>query len=332
MTRPWTLALPTLSALMFASCGVVSLVASPEPGAPDSPIAKIGTIDTDTVETSPVVVGGKLYRFESVREGYHANATGVPYFHLIDVETGEATPAFAQRHALGSAYVEDDTMYVFGVPGWGTAQINVFSSSDLVHWEEHVALDLPGWELYNTSVCQTEDGYVMAFEVGGPAEVAGQPFTARFARSADLIHWELLPEPAVYTKQKYSACPTIRWSDGWYYMTHLEAIGGYRFETHIVRSRDLVAWESSTRNPVITFDETDKTLASEHLTPEQVEEIRGALNRNNSDIDYIEFEGQVVIYYSWGDQVGNEFLAQAVFDGTMDEFFAFYFPQERESE
>ncbi len=290
-----------------------------------SPIEKIGTIDVDTVETSPVVFKDTLYRFESIRPGYHGNTTGQPYFQLVDVATGQATPAFAHGHALGSAYAEDGTMYVYGTAGWGSSIVRVFVSTDLEHWEEHVALDLPGWELYNTSVCKAEDGYVMAFEVGGPPEVAGQRFTGRFALSDDLLEWTLLPEPAVYTKEKYSACPTIRWSNGWYYMTHLEAIGGYRFETHMVRSRDLATWEISPGNPVITFDDRDKAIASDRLTREQIEHIRGALNRNNSDIDYTEFDGQVVIYYSWGDQTGNEFLAKAFFRGTLDEFFAFYF-------
>lgn len=289
-------------------------------------IHKIGTIDIDTVETSPVVFQDTLYRFESIREGYHGNDTGVPFFQLINVETGEATPAFAQGHALGSAYAEDGTMYVFGVPGWGASKINVFVSTDLVHWEQHEVLDLPGWEIYNTSVCKAEDGYTLVFEVGAPPEVVGNGFTGRFATSDDLLNWTLLPEPAVYTKEKYSACPTIRWSRGWYYMTHLNAIGGYQFETNMVRSRDLATWEQSPRNPVLTFDDRDKTIASDRLTREQIDHVHGALNRNNSDIDYAEYDGQVVIYYSWGDQVGNEFLSKAYFDGTLDEFHRFYFP------
>lgn len=291
-------------------------------------IDKIGTIDIDTVETSPIVFKGELYRFESIRPGYHGNDTSKPYFHFINVKTGKATPAFAQGHALGSAYVEGDTVYAFGTPGWGASSINLFISKDMVNWEEHQALDLPGWELFNTSVCKADDRYIMAFEVGGPEDVAGQRFTGRFAESKDLRTWSLLHEPAVYTKEKYSACPTIRWHDGWFYVTYLNAIGGYRFETNIVRSQDLAQWQDSPRNPVLTFDDRDKAVASDRLSFAQITEIGKSLNRNNSDLDFIEFEGKVVLYYSWGDQVGNEFLAKAIYNGTLVEFLTSFFEAE----
>ena len=69
-------------------------------------IVKRGTIDCDLVESTPIVFGGKLYRFEYVRERYKPNTTGGPYFRFIDVATGEATPAFAKGYALGCAYAE----------------------------------------------------------------------------------------------------------------------------------------------------------------------------------------------------------------------------------
>lgn len=302
------------------------------PDAPAPKIKKKGTIDIDTVETTPLVFKGKLYRFESIRAGYHGNDTGRSYFRLVDVESGERTPAFGQDHALGSAYVEDGKVYIYGTPGWGASSIHVFVSTDLTNWEQHQVLDLPGWELFNTSVCKADDQYIMAFEVGGPPEVAGQRFTGRFASSKDLVHWELIPEPAVYTKEKYSACPTIRWSDGWFYVTYLEALGGYRFATHMVRSRDLAIWEDSPNNPVLMFDQHDKVVATDLLNPEQIQEIRDALNRNNSDLDFIEFKGKVVLYYSWGDQVGNEFLAEAIYDGDLKAFFDSFFPEKNDPE
>jgi hypothetical protein len=57
------------------------------------------------------------------------------------------------------------------------------------------------------------------------------------------------------------------------------------------------------------------------------EEIAKALDRNNSDFDLCQWQGKVMISYSWGDQVGNEFLAQATYDGTLEEFFAGFFPK-----
>lgn len=34
----------------------------------------------------------------------------------------------------------------------------------------------------------------------------------------------------------------------------------------------------------------------------------------------------MIINYSWGDQLGIEFLAEAVYDGTLEEFLEGWFP------
>jgi hypothetical protein len=279
------------------------------------------------VETTPVVFQGKLYRFEYVRANYWNNETGSSYFRFIDVATGQPTPRFAVGFHLGSAFVEGDTVYVYGVKGWGTETIYVFWSNDLKNWSSQTALRLPGWGIYNTSVCKGAEKYVMAFEVGEPPEVVGVRFTNRFAESKDLLNWHPLPEPCVFTKERYSACPVIRFLDGFYYMIYLEAMPGPTYEPHIVRSKDLVRWENSPLNPVMRHSMEDKRIANPRLTAEQRERIAKALNINNSDLDLCEFQGKVIIYYSWGDQRGVEHLAEAVYDGTLAEFLQGFFPR-----
>jgi hypothetical protein len=189
-------------------------------------IRKLGTLDLRMVETTPVVFRDRLYRFEYVRKDHHANKTEDSYFRFIDVETGKATTAFAKGYDLGCAYVEGATMWVFGVDNWDGENIAVFRSTDQELWEQHMALKLPGWGLFNTSVCKAGDRYVMAIEVGKPPQVVGVPFTMRFAESKNLLHWTLLPEACVYTKERYSACPALRHFDGWFYMLYLEARPG----------------------------------------------------------------------------------------------------------
>ena len=111
-------------------------------GEPQRPtIRKIGTLDLDMVETTPVVFRDRLYRFEYVRPGYQANKTGDSYFRFIDVETGKATPAFARTFDLGCAYAEDETMWVFGVDNWDGENIFVFRSNDLEHWEQRPSVE-----------------------------------------------------------------------------------------------------------------------------------------------------------------------------------------------
>src|SRR3990172_6618118 len=102
------------------------------------PIVKLGTIDVDLVETTPVVFKGRLYRFEYVRHNYWANKTGDDYFRFVEHEAGQHTPAFAKGRVLGSAFVDGGTMYVTGTGGrgkkWGAEQVWMFASRDLKNW------------------------------------------------------------------------------------------------------------------------------------------------------------------------------------------------------
>jgi hypothetical protein len=292
-------------------------------------IRKLGTLDCDLVEATPVVFHGRLYRFEYVRRQYLPNQSGDSYFRFIDVTTGEPTAAFAHGYHLGSAYAEGDSVWAFGVDIWDGEEIRVFWSQDFANWESQTALRLPGWGLFNTSVCKGRDGYVMAFEVGQAPHDTGVRFTNYFARSTDLRHWELLPpEQVVFATDRYTACPAIRYlSDGRYYMVYLETLPGPEYEMYMARTPDLINWELSPLNPVLAHSPEDKLIANPNLTPEQRAHIEGAQNRNNSDMDLCEFEGRTVIVYAWGNQVGTEFLAEAVYDGPLEEFMRGFFPE-----
>lgn len=290
-------------------------------------IRKLGTIDCDMVETTPIVFKDRLYRFEYVRDQYYKPNLGKPsYFRFVDVKTGEYTPSFAEGFHLGSAHVEGDTVYVCGVDKWGGTQIRVFWSKDLKKWSSATALDLPGWGIFNNSVCKGKDRYIMAFEIGAPEAETGAPFTMRFAESKDLIHWTLMPSECVFAKDRYTACPAIRFLDGRYYMIYLEALPGPTYEPHIVRTKDLIHWETSPLNPVMKYSFEDKLIANSKLTAEERDRIAKAVNINNSDIDLCEFEGKTIIVYSWGNQQGVEHLAEAVYDGSLAEFLRSWFP------
>jgi len=291
-------------------------------------IVKIGTVDCDMVETTPVVFQGRLYRFEYVRSNYWRNRTGQSYFRFVDRETGRATPAFAQGYVFGSAFVDGDRVYVTGTSteaGWTGQRVQMFASRDLRQWETWTALDLPGWGICNTSVCRADGEYVMMFEIHLPADQAGVPFTARFAKSRDLRHWELTPPECVYAKDRYTAPHCLRYLDGWFYDFYLEAYNGY--ETRVVRSRDLVHWEPGPLNPVLAASDTDRRLADPKLPARLRRRIAEAQDLNNSDIDFCEVNGRVLITYSWGNQLGVEHLAEAVFDGTEEQFLRAWFPE-----
>jgi hypothetical protein len=292
-------------------------------------IKKLGTIDCDLVETTPVVFKGRLYRFEYVRENYKPNQSGDSYFRFIDHETGKPTPAFARGFHLGSAFVEGDTVYVTGVNIWNGERIRMFASTDLQNWTNWTVLYLPGYGIFNTSLCKADDRYVLMYELGKPKEEVGQRFTARFAKSKDLRHWKITPKECNYDKNRYTAPHCLRYLDGFYYVFYVEELrrdNKPNYETYVVRSKDLITWASSPLNPVMQYSDDDKKIANPNLTAEQREHIAGSTNVNNSDIDFCEFKGKVIINYAWGNQQGTEFLAEAEYHGTLNNFLAGWFP------
>lgn len=294
---------------------------------PRTRIRKLGTVDCDMVETTPVVFAERLYRFEYVRDRYYEpNAGGESYFRFVDMHSGEYTPPFARGFHLGSAYVDGDTVWAYGVPRWGGPTVEVFSSSDLIRWRQRTGLCTEGWGLYNTSVCRGPARYVMAVEVGEPPEEVGVRFTIRFAESDDLESWRMTPPERVYSREKYTACPALRYVEGMYYMIYLEALPGPRYASHVVRSADLVEWQESPYNPLLSASEEDKAIANPAISETQRRRIEGIVDINNSDVDLCEYRGRTVITYSWGTQRGDEFLALAEFDGPPAELLRRMFP------
>jgi alpha-L-fucosidase len=300
---------------------------------PCKTLVKKGTLEIGIVETTPVLWKDRLYRFEWIRNTQWGQPFLKPneigYYRFTDMETGESTPDFALNHSFGCAHIEGGKAYVHGVygPGGGN-RLDAFWSDDLVHWESKVIFDLPeGWSLFNTSVCKGPDGYIMTIEIGGPADICGIPFTIVFAKSQNLTDWEMLPpETYSYTKDRYSACPVIRYADGFYYIIYLESLPCHRWVPYIIRTQYFLEFELGLRNPVMFFDDNDKKVQRpDKFTQEELEYINSAIDCNNSDIDLCEFNGKTVILYSWGNQYGKEFLAEAEYDGSIEEFLKSFF-------
>ena len=298
-------------------------------------LKKKGTIKISAVEATPVVWKDRLLRFEWLRSSawdtVHKQRE-VGSYQFFDMETEEPVGAeFAFDHAFGCCYAEDGVMYAHGVRGsdGATNVIDVFWSRDLTTWESHTALVLPDdLKVFNTSVSPGADGqYVMAIEISGPKESVGPGYKCIFALSKDLLSWELLPiDPYIYRKECYSACPAIRYFDGYYYMVYLDVMPYKRYVPYIVRSADLAAWEIAIRNPFMFFDDGDKQLiCPERFSESEKQYIENAVDCNNSDVDFCEFHGKTYILYSWGNQHGQEFLALATYDGTLKEFLTSYF-------
>lgn len=302
-------------------------------------IRKLGTISCNCiVETTPIVWKGELYRFEVVRRKSYTSATKVlwhelddaPCLRFINVRTNQSTPLFAENHTFGFPIVVDDTMYVVtdASKDWGADTLAFFRSKDLIHWEKYAEHSMSGWKIFNMNIAKKGEVYTLMIEINAPEEECGVPFTFRFLQSKDMINWTLLPSEYVFQKERYAGSPSLYTleDDPYYYVGYLEAYPEQCYANCIARSRDLIHWEYSLVNPVLMYDEyEDKKIGSPFLTPEDRAMIDAALDINNSDMELCEFLGRTIIYYSWGDQLGTEFLAEACYEGSIKDFLQGFF-------
>jgi len=291
-------------------------------------IVKKGTIACDLVEAHYFVWKGRLLRQEWARAHYKADRV-FPETHIQirDAQTGERVAALAKGHEFGTIFVEGDTAYVVAtgdvsIKGKRRKQINVFASKNLGTWEKWNAVDDNRFNICNTSLVKAGSEYVLMFEISRPNVTS---WTARFAKSKDLKTWEVMPEEYIHGR-KYMAAPhCLKYSDGYFYNFHVRNRFGY--SVWVSRSRDLKAWEDSPLNPVLRADENDRKLSPRiSFTDEEKKRIATAQDKNNSDIDVFGYKGKTLISYSWGNQRGTEHLAEAGYDGPVDEFLSGWFP------
>lgn len=141
--------------------------------------------------------------------------------------------------------------------GKSRTQVHAFWSKDpglaASSWSHSIILQLPQngthdptkpswmvgwWTAFNTSptkgkLANGTDAWVLAIELGSPSSLIGARFTSVFAACTSCVGtvasepdlskgWEVLdPTTHIYRKDRYSACPTLRWYKGYYYLVTL---------------------------------------------------------------------------------------------------------------
>lgn len=310
-------AVDSIAVLELASgdAGAAEKAAEPSQDAPVQPpaaatgvpgLTKTGAKYGEICEATPVVWSDRLLLLVNLRPASAANPDD-HYLQFRDVAADRVLCAFGRGYSLASAFAWEGTMYVYAARnqdgGW--RDVSEFHSRDLVNWSgpRVVIAGNADEQLFNQSVCRAGDRFVMAYESNDPRWPA---FTIKFAESRDLVNWETIPG-CIFGADRYTACPCLRYVEGCFYMLYLEhRTPRWWFETCMVRSRDLVNWEPSPRNPI--------------LAPGPGEDV------NTSDPDLAEFEGRVLLYYSYGDQRTWTQLTRAEFPGALRDFFAACYP------
>jgi hypothetical protein len=264
-----------------------------------SPYISREAVKADLCELAPFSWRGSPAYLECIRPADGGSARD-HYLLIRDVRSGREMARFAEGYGLASILVHDGTAYVFAsrreAAGW--RDVTMFWSRDLRAWESKVAVRGENEGLFNSSVCEGRDGFVMAYE----SDEARYPaFTIKFAESKDLLAWTKRPQ-ATFGTNRYTACPCLRYENGYYYVLYLEQRAPrWFFETYITRSPDLIHWELSAANPV--------------LSPEGLGE-----GINASDPELMEEDGRTTVYFAVGDQLSWMNLKRAVYPGRLRAF------------
>jgi hypothetical protein len=262
-------------------------------------------VHRDMCEVSPVTWQGRPCLMYCLRPG--SGGTKADYhLSLVDAASNEELARFAEGYSLACALEHDGVFYAFASrfedANWN--DVTMFKSADLKQWDQQVVIQQePGEHLFNSSVCAGPDGFVMAYESNDPAYPA---FTTKFATSKDLATWTKL-DGVAFGKDRYTACPCIRYADGFYYVLYTEhRTPRWFFETWIARSTDLKTWALSPMNPVLRATEIDDGIDA-------------------SDPDLTEINGQTSLYYAVGDQLTWMNIKRAQYAQPLDKFLAAWF-------
>lgn len=202
---------------------------------------------------------------------------------------------------------------------WHIRRMQLSTSDNLLNWSKPITIleAEDGENVFNNCLVFDGERYVLLYETD---DARWKPkFTFRFCVSQDLVHWEKLPEEYIYGIGKYVGAPAMYWENGYYYLLYLaETNGTYGlWDTRIARSHDLKTWEDAL--PGRSFLTPDQ----EHITdPVNYPGIR---ETNASDVELIEFDGKVHIWWNGGNQKGVSDLQYAVFNGTRRQLLEAFF-------
>jgi len=286
--------------------GIFEQLMPPSPEKP-SPFLDKKLVAKDLCEVSPFIWKDRLCLMECIRPGSGGTASDY-YIVLKDSETGKELGRCATGYGLASLIVQNNNLYIFA-SHWDMGHwkdVTLFKSADLKHWDTQPVLEGDNEEIFNTSVSMDDNGFVLAYESNDHTYPA---FTIKFARSSDLQNWEKLPE-GIFGKNRYTACPTLHYSNGWYYLMYTEQRKPrWVFQTYITRSKDLSQWFTSTANPVLQAQGLDEGI-------------------NASDPEIIEFKNNTYIYFAVGDQRSWMNVKRIRFPGAMARFFETWYQQE----
>lgn len=251
-------------------------------------------------ETTPVVFGGVLY-YVSTKIDYQPYETSTPSIVLYNTVT-QAEQTIATGFMFASAFVHNSEIYVFATQKTGGSIYEFRYVSGA--WVSKTLLNPPfGVKYFNHSVTRSQYGYVMAVETNESPYI---PFTVIFYYSDDMVGWAQIPY--VYGKDRYTACPTIRWFNGTYYLFYLaidRPVGKYF--TRVAKSTNLINWTEAANTVLYPGNPA------------------GAGQINTSDFDLVQNGSVTTCVWIDGNQATFGDLKEGTYNGTEQQFCESFF-------
>ena len=213
---------------------------------------------------------------------------------------------------LISALTVKNRLYIFGATDWSKSnEVQLLYTDDLINFStpKIVLRAAEKQTIFNTSVTMGRNGhYFMAYEICDPSVKC---FSIRFAESRNLLTW--VPLKLAYRTDLYTACPTLRYVNDYFYLFYLKVIGKHgklKYVTRVARSHNLSNWEDSSSNVLEPASD-------------------GSDGVNTSDMDLVEDSGSVVVNFAIGHQdpqVGNWVkIKQCIYQTDLEKYVESFF-------
>ena len=241
-------------------------------------------------ETALVVFNGEVLCISFVRDPFGFEAT---HIEVRRWSTGQLLASHPWNGGMGTAIVHNGEIHIFGNTNWqttGNRIVHAVLGKDFAPTTVPDALQGGGLKLYNTDVCAVPGGFRMVVEAQG---------YVFFARSTDLVAWTVYG--GQFAAGQYVGSPSLDYIGGVAYVTWLANVGTLAapfYVTQVARSFD----------DCNTFQYGGTLIA-----PDATEE------NNASDVDFVEYAGQVVGLYLNGDQLGRAATRTFRYSGTLRE-------------
>lgn len=256
----------------------------------------------------------ELFEFRGKLCSITAIAPSGNYSGNLRLDIGLQRPAkviAAPDMSYPCVHVEDGIAFIYGT-SLDHQRISMMRSTDLINWSSPVVVftATSGMGFYNTSVAKhTMSGtYRMVVETTDPAYPSNY-FVFHFLDGANPVTWAMLPH-VFKNAASYVNCPMIRYVGDVLHMPFMEWTGSQHCT--------FTAW---------SFDHGATWARGYGLDGETIPLVPATgEGNNNSDMTLCEFEGKTYIAYGAGDQTSWLECKTAVYPGTMEQYFAQFFP------